>query len=493
MASAIGVAAATPSWCGVRRLYRIRRTRLPRLTDREWHGRLGATMTDVLLRAAAAALCLIAAVPAQYGARFEPPSGRILHGVGQESFSTAAFNRVPQYEAALGVGLAPAIDKTYLGIAGYLTSPRNPRARFLSYLTNVAATGKVPEIGIEMLPDTAIVAGALDAEITQLARDFASFGRPIFARPGVEIANAWNAYTPTVFPQAWRRIVDIFRRENADNVAFVWCIAAAGFSTFDTFDAQGNGVWYPGDHYVDWIGLDLFDAANFTGPSHAGSSHRNSLALCALAQRRKKPVMIAECTAKGLGIAAGGSAAGYWNAWFGPFFAFLDANPVIREFSYINWDWSRTTAWPGWLNADITVNPGLVTRYVQQLAQPRYLHRSASAPFVGPFPRRLHVTAVGQPITFAFDGLVPGRDVWLAFGVRRIVANPTATERDRDYGLPLLPAGYLKVDPIVGVQAGRASASGSLAMTFPPQPGPGTVYVQALHEGRLSTEVRIDF
>src|SRR5690606_21369154 len=162
--------------------------------------------------------------------------------------------------------LAPAIDKTYLGIKGYLNGPRNPRARLLAYFASVAPTGKVPEIGIDMLPDTEIVAGLHDADITQLARDFAAYGQPIFARPGVEIANAWNAYTPSVFPAAWRHVVDVFRRENAHNVAFVWCIAAAGFSTFDQFDAQGNGVWYPGDEYVDWIGLDLFDASNFSGP-----------------------------------------------------------------------------------------------------------------------------------------------------------------------------------------------------------------------------------
>ncbi|MBK8980081.1 MAG: hypothetical protein IPM29_29630 [Planctomycetes bacterium] len=445
------------------------------------------------LRAAAAALLACGLAPAQFGARFEPTAGRILHGVGQESFSTAAFNRVPQYEAAMGVALAPAIDKTYLTLSLYLTSPRNPRARFLSYLGSVAATGKVPEVGIDILPDAAVVAGAYDAEITQMARDFAGYSMPNFARPGVEIANGWNAYSPTVFPAAWRHVVDVFRRENADNVAFVWCIAAAGYSTFDTFDAQGNGLWYPGDEYVDWIGLDLFDASNFSGASPPGSSHSNSLALCAFAWRRKKPVMIAECTAKGLGIMAAGNAQAYWNAWFQPFFGFLDAHPVIREFSYINWDWSLTTQWPTWLNADLTVNASLTALYLQQLSQPRYLHKGPTSPFVGPWPVRLRVDASGQPISFGFDGLTPGVDVYVAFGLRRIVADPGTGERDRDYGLELPPAGWLKVDPLVVVSAGPAPASGPMTFTFPPQTGPATVYVQALHDGRLSTELRIDF
>jgi hypothetical protein len=333
---------------------------------------------------------------AQFGARFEPPAGRILHGVGQESFSTSPHNRVPQYEAALGAALAPAIDKTYLTLSQYLTSPRNPRARFLSYLGAVAGTGKVPEVGIDILPDAAVAAGTYDAEITAMAQDLRGYQKPIFARPGVEIANSWNAYTPFVFVQAWRRLVDIFRRENADNVAFVWCIAAVGYSTFNSFDPQ------------------------------------------------------------------------------------------------INWDWSLTSHWPTWLNADITVNSGLVALYAAQLGQSRYLHKSANAPFVGPYPRSGHVQAAGQGIGFAFDGLTAGVDVWLAIGVDRIVANPGAAEKDRDYGLALPPAGYLKVVPLIVVNAGPAPAQGSMPFSFPPLNGPGVVHVQAYHDGRFSTEIRIE-
>ena len=50
------------------------------------------------------------AIPAsaQFGAKFEPPAGRLLHGVGQDSFGVTPHNKVPAYEAALGSALAPA-------------------------------------------------------------------------------------------------------------------------------------------------------------------------------------------------------------------------------------------------------------------------------------------------------------------------------------------------------------------------------------------------
>jgi hypothetical protein len=430
---------------------------------------------------------------AQFGAKFEPPVGRILHGVGQDGFSTAAHNKVPEYEAAMGPGLAPAIDKTYLTLSLYLRSPRNPRAGFLTYLGKVAPTGKVPEIGIDILPDQDVVAGLYDADIRQMAQDFRGFARPIYARLGVEIANSWNAYSAKVFPRAWRRFVDIFRSEGAHNVAFLWCFAAAGNSDFADFDGQGNGLWYPGDEYVDWIGLDLFNATDFSYQTTPGKSYQNAVALCDFALRRRKPVMIAECTAKGLGLTSQGNAQTYWSAWFQPFFAFLAARPVIREFSYINWDWSQTSKWPTWLNADITVNPALTTLYKQELARSLYLHKSTGLPFAGPYPAQGHVQARNQPIPVRFAGLKPGTDVILGAGLQRLVLNPAAGEKDRIYGADLRPIGFLKFVPFAIANLGQAPASGELALVFPAQSLAGTIYLQVMNDGRLSTEMRVDY
>lgn len=429
---------------------------------------------------------------AQFGAKFEPPAGRLLHGVGQDSFSSAPHNKVPAYETKMGVNLAPAIDKTYLTLSMYLRSPRKPRVAFLAYLGKVALTGKVPEVGIDIEPDRDVASGKYDADIRQMAKDFKAFGKPIYARPGVEIANSWNAYTPKIFPQAWRRFVDIFRSEAAFNVSFVWCFAAAGSSNIVDFDAQGKGVWYPGDGYVDWIGLDLFNATDFSYRSTPNKNYKNSVLLCDFALRRKKPVMIAECTAKGLGITSLGSAQAYWSTWFQPFFAFLAARPVIREFSYINWDWSKTNKWPTWLNADITTNAGLLALYRRELALRRYLHKSTGSPFAGPYPAQGYLDARGKAVAFAFAGLQPGTNLIVGVGLQRILLNPAAGEKDRIYGVAAGSLGYFKVIPLIVVNAGKVPGSGVMSFAFPVQPATGTVYVQVLNAGRLSTEMRID-
>ena len=55
---------------------------------------------------------------------------------------------------------------------------------------------------------------------------------------------------PSAYIAAWRHIWTIFHQEGARNVAFVWCPGLSG----------GNeAAYYPGDPYVDWIGVDGYD------------------------------------------------------------------------------------------------------------------------------------------------------------------------------------------------------------------------------------------
>jgi hypothetical protein len=51
---------------------------------------------------------------------------------------------------------------------------------------------------------------------------------------------------------SWRRIVDVLRRRGANNVAFVW--------SPNVPDVGGVGFqkYYPGDGYVDWIGVSFY-------------------------------------------------------------------------------------------------------------------------------------------------------------------------------------------------------------------------------------------
>jgi Glycosyl hydrolase family 26 len=95
--------------------------------------------------------------------------------------------------------------------------------------------------------------GRDDAWIMRQAEAIKAFGRPIYLRPMLEMNGSWyTGYSgkPVPFIAAWRRIHGLFARAGARNVIWVWCPNV----TPDDWDR-----YYPGDAYVDVIGVDAFD------------------------------------------------------------------------------------------------------------------------------------------------------------------------------------------------------------------------------------------
>lgn len=109
------------------------------------------------------------------------------------------------------------------------------------------------------IPLRAIAAGRYDGYIRRSADAAAAWGRPILLRFAQEMNGNWYPWgyrvggnTPRQFRMAWRRIFWIFRNRGADNVEWVWS---------PNEDAGGGhplAVFYPGDEFVDWVGLDGF-------------------------------------------------------------------------------------------------------------------------------------------------------------------------------------------------------------------------------------------
>jgi hypothetical protein len=64
---------------------------------------------------------------------------------------------------------------------------------------------------------------------------------------------------PAKYVAAWRHVHDIFAAEGATNVVWVWCT-----NSNDVPDAPWNHwtLYYPGDDYVDWVGIDAYNWGN---------------------------------------------------------------------------------------------------------------------------------------------------------------------------------------------------------------------------------------
>jgi endoglucanase len=130
------------------------------------------------------------------------------------------------------------------------------------------AVGRIPEVGWKCgVSDATVASGGADAVIAPRAAQMAAYGHPIFLRFDWEFnlpyamanrticadaSDTGGYFDPTNFIAAWRHIHDLFVAAGATNVAFVWNPTVGG--------TDATPYW-PGDAYVDWVGIDAFDTS----------------------------------------------------------------------------------------------------------------------------------------------------------------------------------------------------------------------------------------
>ncbi|MFC4638580.1 glycoside hydrolase family 26 protein [Deinococcus hohokamensis] len=116
--------------------------------------------------------------------------------------------------------------------------------------------GKTSYVGV---PYRVIAAGGYDAYVRRFARDVRATGRSVAITFAPEMNGDWGVYqlstknTPQDFKRAWVRLHRIFRQEKA-NVRWIW----APNILYPTARAS-YGALYPGDAYVDEVGLDGYN------------------------------------------------------------------------------------------------------------------------------------------------------------------------------------------------------------------------------------------
>ncbi len=105
-----------------------------------------------------------------------------------------------------------------------------------------------------------IISGKHDRYIRQWARDAKTWGKPFYLRFAHEMNGNWNSWSPGVngntssqYVSTWRRVHDIFRKEGATNVRWVWSpnVEYNGSTPFANV--------YPGDAYIHWVGIDGYN------------------------------------------------------------------------------------------------------------------------------------------------------------------------------------------------------------------------------------------
>lgn len=278
-----------------------------------------------------------------------------------------AFARTPSLMVRHGLNLAPS-----------------PRFNFTQLLENIAAnmdrfSNELPLLSISFNTirnkirvglDADVAAGRFDQNIEQLAQLVSSRRVPVFIRIGPEANGYWNGYTPEFFQQAFRRIVDIFKTQGADNAIFMWNYKAV---------SDKNAIapyidFYPGDDVVDWWSIDLFKN-DFLNPA----IKQKVKTFLTDAAARGKPVIIPESAPSTLDIGApmGASSSPQttWETWFVPYFDLINGDPNVKAFCYSNRDFFKNDVkLKEWGNLRIDQSP-LKQLYQQELLKPQYIHQ----------------------------------------------------------------------------------------------------------------------
>jgi oligosaccharide reducing-end xylanase len=221
--------------------------------------------------------------------KFSSPAGRALLLVGQDAENIDAY-----FDATVTAPGGVAMD----------TSLQLDGMEKLDYLAEKYPNSAL-SVGVDLQGKlNSVAAGKADAEIDALLEKLTSYDRPVFIRLGFGFDDPANKYEPAVYVSAWKKVHERIQANGSQNFSLVWESSA-------TCGEVPLTEWYPGDEYVDWVGVKyggcVDDALQF-------------------AREHYKPVMI-ESASQGAG----------WDEWFSPFFKFVvDNNDVVRAVSYTN-------------------------------------------------------------------------------------------------------------------------------------------------------------
>lgn len=128
-----------------------------------------------------------------------------------------------------------------------------------------------PALGIDQprFSLASIAAGQHDDYVQQFAADVRRFGKDVRIRFGHEMNGTWQPFAESNsdnrqgdFVAAWRHLVDVFASTGTTNVTWVWSpniLYAGGPANLASL--------YPGDEYVDLVGIDGYSYARTGCPS----------------------------------------------------------------------------------------------------------------------------------------------------------------------------------------------------------------------------------
>jgi beta-mannanase len=157
-----------------------------------------------------------------------------------------------------------------------------------SFAENVRNAGAAVHLAFE--PNNGLDEVTDNHYLRQFAKDAKESGVPIFLRFASEMNGDWTAWSknPSEYIKKFR-VVSQVMKEEAPNVVLVWVP--------NSVPVHNITDYYPGDEWVDWVGVNLYSVPYFNGNANEPADHVNPLDLLDYVYDTyadRKPVMIGE-------------------------------------------------------------------------------------------------------------------------------------------------------------------------------------------------------
>jgi mannan endo-1,4-beta-mannosidase len=166
------------------------------------------------------------------------------------------------------IGQTPAVQVSF---AGAFSWSYPPNVYIPTWMDRPWQTGTIPLITWMPMSDgndqniaAEIATGKWDAKITEWARAIETWvfsgdtDRRLYFRPAHEMNGDWYPWSgdAAAYIEMWKRLQTLFEEETRlsnTHIQWVW-----GVNNVDVGDISAE-AYYPGDRYVDWIGVDGFN------------------------------------------------------------------------------------------------------------------------------------------------------------------------------------------------------------------------------------------
>jgi hypothetical protein len=217
-------------------------------------------------------------------AKFEPATGCYIGAFIERD--TAVMGNIPAFE-----------ELTKKKHASYFTYVGYGRPFPLDWVQKVARNGGAPHIAFE--PNNGLTEVVDSPYLRAWARDAARSRCPIFLRWASEMNGAWGKARygggasdyPTLYKEKFA-LVSRIMKEEAPNVAMVWTPFAEPARLIPEF--------YPGDEWVDWVGVNIYSVYVHNGDPNMPSHEEDPVAFLKTVYdlyADRKPIHISEFAA----------------------------------------------------------------------------------------------------------------------------------------------------------------------------------------------------